>query len=410
MRVLLVCTVYPPEIAPAGVMTQELAADLTAQGHDVTVLTGWPSYPKGELFPGYRRRLRSVQRANGYRVIRVWHTLLKRKRVVSRILWFFTFAVSSFFNILLCGRLDVVYAHSTPTFGPPLTWLACWLKRAKYVYGIYDIYPEAAAEVGVVRQGLVYRACRCLDTCICHRAASIPTLSEGLRRTLMSRGLPEEKIPVIPFWLDAEQIKPLARDSDWRRENGIEPGAFVVLYAGTIGQISGAGMMADVAAAMSDQPGLLFLFVGEGVAKDRIQQRSQELGLTNMRFFPFQPADRLSEVQATADVGVVTLLPGSGRNSIPSKMLGYMAAGRGVVASVDPESDTATAIQQAGCGLAVPCQDVQGMVQAIRRAMEPGVARQWGQAARKQFLARYSRSANTAKYIELLEQVCRTRT
>jgi glycosyltransferase involved in cell wall biosynthesis len=194
-------------------MTRELAEDLVAEGHDITVLAGWPNHPEGRLFPDWSMRWRAVERVGGYRVMRVWHTLPDKKQFVSRIIWFVTFAISSFANILACRRFDVVYSHTTPIFGPLLTLLACRLKGMKYVYGIYDIYPEAAAEIGAIPRGKVYNTCRKLDTFVCHNADSIPTLGEGQKATLMARGISGEKIPVIPFWIDAEKVKPLPRDN-----------------------------------------------------------------------------------------------------------------------------------------------------------------------------------------------------
>jgi colanic acid biosynthesis glycosyl transferase WcaI len=388
-------------------MTRELAEDLAAAGHDVTVMTGWPNYPAGRLFPGYRRKWRSVERAGGFRLVRTWHTLPDRRSFLSRLLWFFTFAGSSLLNTLACRRFDVVYSHNAPIFGPGLTLLACRLKRMKYAYGIFDLYPEAAAEVGAVSRGLVYRLCRKLDTWVCRHADSIPTLGPGIRASLQARGIGTEKVPIIPFWLDDQAIRPMPRDNPWRREHGIAPEKFVVLYAGTIGRISGAAMMADVAGALRDEGDLLFLFVGEGVGKDELLDRSRRMGLTNMMFLPFQPAERLAEVQATADVGMISLLSGASRNSIPSKVLGYLAAGRCVLASVDEDSDTADCIRQAGCGLSVPAQDVEAMVRAIRQVKAPGVAGQYGQRAREYFLRHFSRSAGTGQYRNLLEGLAR---
>jgi colanic acid biosynthesis glycosyl transferase WcaI len=386
-------------------MTRELAEDLAAAGHDVTVLTGWPNYPQGKLFPGWRRRFRSLQQEGGYRVLRVWHTLPRRSSFVSRVLWFAAFAMSSFLNILISRKFDVVYSHTTPLAGPVMTWLACRLKGMTFLYGIYDLYPEAAAEVGVVRRGLAYRFFRGLDTWVCRRAHSIPTLGPGIQEALVARGIPREKIPIIPFWIDAAKVRPLDRDNPWRREHGIALDKFIVLYAGTMGHVSGAAMMAEVAAKLRDVPNLLFLFVGEGVAKDQTLRRCEELGLTNTLFLPFQPQERLGEVLSSADIGVVTLRPGASRNSLPSKVLGYLAAGRAVVASVDDNSDTAECIRQGNCGRVAPAQDAEAMAETIQKMMAPGLATRYGLAAREYFLRHYSRQAAVGDFMKLMERL-----
>ncbi len=406
MRVLLICTVYPPENAPAGIMTQDLAEDLATCGTEVRVLTGYRSEAVPAIGAPRRRPGWHCAKENGVSVVRVWHTVLRKESVPSRILYWLTFAVSSFACILFSRKYDVVYAHSTPLFGAPLTWLASRIRGSTFVYGIYDVYPEAVAEVNMMSRGIAYRCWRRMDTAICRRATCVPTLSQGMRDTLLLRGLSAARIPVIPFWLDARKFPLHVRDNAWRQAQGIAQDTFVALYAGTIGHISGADVMIDVAERMQDEQRLLFLFVGEGVAKSRLVESARERRLANVRFLPFQPASCLGEMQGAADIGIVTLRPGAGRNSIPSKVLGYMAAGRAVLASVDADSDTADCIGLGQCGIVVPPGDAAAIARAIRELMEGERSRSLGNSARAHFLAAYDRGRGTSRYIEILHEAC----
>ena len=134
---------------------------------------------------------------------------------------------------------------------------------------------------------------------------------------------------------------------------------FVVLYSGTIGVVSGAEIMLECAQSLKDHPGIIFLMVGEGVVKDRIKAEAQYRGLDNIRMLPFQPREILSQVLSSADLTVLTLQKNRGKSSVPSKVLGYMAAARPVAASLDADSDTARFINLAGCGICVPAGDAK---------------------------------------------------
>jgi colanic acid biosynthesis glycosyl transferase WcaI len=181
---------------------------------------------------------------------------------------------------------------------------------------------------------------------------------------------------------------------------------FVVLYAGTIGLVSGAEILVQVAKLLQPYPDILLIMVGEGFARDKVELQAKQAGLTNVRFFPFQPRPRLSEVQATADISLVTLAPGRGRTSVPSKVLGYMAAARPVIASVDDNCDTADLIRSANCGLVTPPADAGALAQAILRLVHnPELRQQMGQSGQRYFAANLERKQVLTNYISLVERM-----
>ena len=405
MRVLLICPVFPPEYAPAGIMTQELAADLCIAGHEVRVMTGWPNHPEGRLFPGFRRRLVKRERSNSFELLRVWHSLPGEKSFCERIAYWMTFSVSCFFAICFGKGYDVIYSQTVPLTGPFLVFLASWIRGARFVYGIFDIYPEAALEAHVVKPGLLFKFARCLDTWVCRRASRIRVIGEAQKTTLLRRGVPERKISVIPLWLDESRVRSGSRSLSFRKANGIGADMTVVLYAGTIGKISGAGLVLDVARKMKGEPSVLFLFVGEGVLKKQLAQRAVNERLSNVRFLPFQAEDRLGDMFTSADIGLVTLLSGAGRNSVPSKVLGYLAAGLPVVASADLDCDVAQYLRKGRCGRVCPAQDAVALSNALRELLDPPVRAQAADSALSVFRQHFSRAAGTAGCIHLLAGV-----
>jgi colanic acid biosynthesis glycosyl transferase WcaI len=285
-------------------------------------------------------------------------------------------------------------------------WLLAVVKRATHIYSIFDMYPEAIIDAGLLSPGWITRLLMAADTLVCRYSERTMVISEGLRQRLLERGLAAEKTVVLPMWVDVGEMRLLPRVNAWRQEQQIPDSAFVALYAGTVGLVQGAHIIIEAAERLTDDPGVLFVLVAQGLTRPELEQMTRDRGLTNVRFLDYQPRERLAEVQATADVSLVTLLPGQGRNFLPSKVLAYMAASRPIVASVDPESDTALLIEQAQCGSVAPAGDPNALADAIRTLhSDPGRAAALGAQGHTYFLERHSREAATRIYEALFRQV-----
>ncbi len=408
MRILIITYVYPPEHAPAGIMLAELAEDLARVGHQVTVLTGFPSHPSGPLFEGWKARWRrQEQTLGGFTLVRCMHSFVPRFRLAGKMWYYFTFAISSFCVGLLLGRCDVLMAQSTPVFGGFTAIVLGKLRRAKIFYWIHDVHPESAINAGLMRRGALSWAMKSVDTWICRRCSTVAVPTEEMRQVILDRGLRPDRVVIQRHWVDAGRIYPSPRHNDWRQRWGIGQDDFVALYAGTVGYISGASIIIEAARLLRQRESILFLFVGDGPLKADLQDQAMQHGLTNVRFLPFQPEADLNAMQAAADVGLVTLKPLSGSTSIPSKMYGYMSAGRAVIASVAPESSVARLIREGGCGWILPPADPEAVAVAIAyAASHPDECRQRGDRAREFFLRELSRTSVTSELCQRLEVLC----
>jgi colanic acid biosynthesis glycosyl transferase WcaI len=288
-------------------------------------------------------------------------------------------------------------------FGSWAAWLLAKSKRARFVYGIFDMHPESAANAGLIKRGVAYRILQAADTILCRLADAIVTLGEGLRAEIVARGIRPEKVAIVPFWLDGRRIQPGPRDNPWRRDQGIGPETFVALYAGTIGHVSGAQVLIDTASLLAERKDILILCVGGGPVRGRLVADAARARLQNIRFVPFQPAAVLDRVQASADVGLVTLLPEAGKSSLPSKILGYLAAGRPVIASVAAESDTAELIRVAGCGRVAKCMDPAELADAIVTLADSASAcEEYGRCGRAYFERVFDRPVCVGAYERIL--------
>ncbi len=366
MTILLIAGYYYPETIGAGIWIRQLAIDLKAQGHEVSVLTSFPNYPHGSIFSGYRNRLVHRETIDGISVIRTWTYATPSKAFWARVAAFGSFCASAAFGGLLARtRADVVYAILPPL---PLGLSALLLARAvraRLILNVQDIYPDVAVSLGVLRNPYAIRFFANLERWIYRKADRIVVISEGFRRNLLNKGVRSEKLTVVPNWADCESIRPLGRENSFRQQHS-RPGEFVVLYSGGLSHNSHLEPVLEAARLLANDS-FRFLIAGEGVHKTALMGHAARLNLQNVSFLPFQPLNQYAEALAAADATLVTLHPGATFASVPSKVYKQMAAGRPIVAVAETESEIARLVEESGCGLSIPPNDVNGLAEALRR-------------------------------------------
>jgi colanic acid biosynthesis glycosyl transferase WcaI len=406
MRIGLVCQYFPPEVAPIGVMVSELAEDLALAGHEVTIFTGFPNHPQGVIFKGYSCSFRGqvVRSSDGVTLRRNWLYISPSKLFFARILNYVTFALSTVASVIR-HRQDV-YLIISPALSNVFIGMIIRLLGRRYVLNVQDIYPDAAISLGVLKNSMIIGLLKRVEIFAYFCAETVTVISNGFRSNLIAKGVPDSKLMVIPNWINLEEIKPCAKLNKFSINHEIV-GRFVVLYSGTIGLASGIEILMDVACLLKDNPNILLMVVGEGVAKSSLQAEAKFLRLDNVQFLPFQPRQLLPELLSSASVGLVTLKAGHGGNSVPSKILGYLATARPVIVSVDPGSDTWAFVEEANCGICVPPGDAVALALAIHRLHEdPELALRFGQNGRNYLERNLTRTKVTSLYEAVL---CRQR-
>jgi colanic acid biosynthesis glycosyl transferase WcaI len=305
------------------------------------------------------------------------------------------------------ARPDLVLSFGGPPLvGPVISGLVARMRGVPLVTVIHDIYPDVAIESGALRNPIGIRIARWLERWQYSMSSAVVVLGETTRRLVVAAGgYPPDRVHVVPVWLDPDEIRPGPRDNGWRRSVGIRPDEFVVLYSGTAGIISGAEVLAKVAAHLP--PDVVVVLVGGGSAwntLDGLRTRGRLPG--NLRLLPYQPRERLAEVQAASDLSVLTLLPGRGRTSVPSKLQGYMAAGRPVLIAADEDCDTAELVRKERIGRIAPPGDDRAFAKAIVEfRADRAELEACGRRARAAFEAMHARDPLLDRYSQLLREV-----
>jgi colanic acid biosynthesis glycosyl transferase WcaI len=394
---------YPPEQAPFGRMMHELASDLSARDWDVTVITGFPSHPRGEVFGGYRKRWLQEEADAGVNVQRVWLATSSNRGLLARLATFASFTLTSAWRFLRRPRADVVFAVLQPLSVGVTLPIVARLKRSALVFNLQDLHPDTQVRLGLVRKPWLIAALRAVERFAYRHCAALTVICEPFRTHAVNRGAPVERVHVVGNWVDTARIRPGPDGGEIRRAAGLDDGQFVALWAGTLGFVSGAGIVLEAAQLLCDDPHVRFLIVGDGPIRAELIERARELGLVNVAFLPFQSEARLVAVQNAGDVSIVTLAREFAESSVPSKVLAYMAAGRGVVAAVDRASPTARLLQDAGCGVIVEPDDARALADALRGlARDANLVRELGAHARQHAVRYLSREAAVDHYDRLL--------
>ncbi len=399
MRICVVALQYTPDGGPSAPLYGMLCERLARAGHAVTMICAVPHYPAGKVSPEYRRGFlqRSVEK--GVRVIRVRVPSVNRASLPARLMQFLAFQIGAAIAALRVP-CDVVLA------GNPAIEVFCpfavltVLRRRPAVFSIHDVYPDVGIALGIFRSRMVIAVVRALEGFCARRASAVRILSESFAPGVSRLGVPESRMHLVYDWVDTSLIRPLPRDNGFAREQGIVD-RFVVLYAGNIGLSQGLEEILNVARCLDSE--ILFLFVGDGAGRGELERAAAVMGLTNVRFLPFQPRNRLPEVLASADIGLVVLRKGMGGGSLPSKLFSILASGRPVVASVDPGSDTAFLLQQSGAGLCVQAGDndsLAGVIAALKNDKEARVC--MGEKGRRRALEHHSPEGAAKRFEELL--------
>ena len=405
MNVLVITDAYPPEIRSAAVLMSELATGLRDLGHSVSVLTCYPEY---NLTPQARQRF-ADRAANfdltedGVRVIRVpakdIHNCGPIRRGISfvKLPWIMTRAAKVLKNI------DAIIHYS-----PPLTLgvAAVWLKKrfnCPYIMNVQDLFPQNAIDLGVLRNKPAIALFRYVES-YCYRNADwITCHSQGNAQHLHQQISNGQMISVIHNWVEPAdyQIPPSPVP---RQELGLS-NKFVLFFAGVMGFAQDLGTVIECARCLRDYPDIAFLLVGDGVEKNKLTAQAD--GLHNVRFHPFISTDDYPSWLAAADIGLVTLQKTMKTPVVPSKILGYMAAGKPWIASVNPESDANLIARQGQCGLLCKPGDPADMANVVLELYcDRALLSQLGQNGRRYCRRHFSKSRCLDQYQSILSGLC----
>jgi glycosyltransferase involved in cell wall biosynthesis len=383
----------------------DMAESLVAMGHAVTVLTGFPNWPSGNIYPGYRQHLVQRETVNGVHIIRIPLYPDHSRNPLKRAANFLSFALSAaILGPFVAPSADVMHViHPPITVGFP-AWVISRLKGIPFTMEIQDMWPENLRSTGMLRNEFALRVIGEFARWVYSKAVFIRVISPGFRMNLLDKGVPDEKIRVISNWVDTEYYHPAAMSPEILDRFGMRA-RFNILYAGTIGLAQGLDVILDAAARLlSSMPDAQFVLAGDGLECERLRAEAAVRRLTNIRFLGRLPGELMSPLYACADVLMLHLRADPlFAITIPHKVFTYLASGKPIL--VGGEGDVASLVTGACAGIAVPPDNLEALASAIMRlhAMSQAERETMGRNGRQAACQTYSRTQLVGEISRLLE-------
>jgi len=410
VNILYASQYFPPEMGAPAARVYELSRRWASAGHRVTVLTGFPNHPTGIVPPEYRRPMRRGtmrEVVDGIEVVRPWLYPAPNQRGGERMLNYSSFCASACLRGLFLERPDLVIATSPQLLVGLSGWWISRSKRCPFVFEVRDLWPESLLASGIGREdSFLIRSLERLTSFLYKRADRIVVVTEASKADLVTRrGLPAERIDVIENGVEVQLFSPTSDTSALRKRLGLD-GRFVVSYIGTIGYAHGLEVVLQAARRLRNiLPGVVFLLVGEGAEKQKLQDLVVRERLDNLRFMDQQPRDAIPHLINASDVCLVLLRKAQLFTTVlPSKMLEFMACERPVVLGVDGHARRI--LERAGAGISVEPGDAEALAQALADLYkEPALRARLGENGRVFILKHYSRERKAREYLRILEDI-----
>lgn len=398
-----------PEKTGIGKYTGEMAAWLAKRGHQVRVITGHPYYPEWKLAPGYGRAGFRRESWQGVSIHRVPHYVPRDGRVTSlrRMLvdLSFIFASSVHWLRMLFGRRppDVIIAVCPPLLSGIWPGIVGAIRGIPTVYHIQDFQLDAALQLGMIKSGLLGRLLSAIERRLIRSAARVSSITPAMCRRAMDKGAPAHRVLELPNWSDVHGIHPIARDTAFRRELGVDADQVLVMYAGAMGRKQGLELVLDAAENLQGDARFRFVMVGSGSDAEEMKADAAKRSLKNMQFLPLQPLERLNEMLGSADIHLVVQRAGAADLVMPSKLTNILASGRPAVATAEAGTALYEAVAGAQTGLAVPSGDSRALTRALMRLADtPALADELARNARAYAEQNLAQDAILARFEEEL--------
>lgn len=402
MRILVVTQYFQPE----NFKSNDIAFELSKRGHEVTVLTGIPNYPKGKFYKGYGLFNRRHERVNGVSIYRAF--LIPRGKggglmlALNYLSWAFVASIWAFFMAIF-RRYDAVFVHETSpiTQGYPALVVKAICKCPLYFW-VLDLWPESLQAAGGINNKAILGLFTRITRLMYRKSDKILISSNGFRKSILAKGDFENKIVYFPNW--AESV--FENDSEYSGDLPELPDGFKVMFTGNVGEAQDFEHVMESALRLRDHKEIKFIIVGDGRKRewllDFVRRNELQDTVSWLGRFPLGAIPSLSEKAdvlflALKDVDIFSL-------TVPAKLQSYMAVGKPVAAMINGEAQNI--VREAGCGLSADAGDSTTFADNILKMskMSKDELVNMGQAGKKYYNENFRKSVCFKRLFNLIEK------
>lgn len=413
MKTLKLSPYYAPEQISSSHLSKDLAEAYKNAGIVTEIYCPTPCRGIDEETRKQYKKIKYEEKDEGRVIVHRFSMFKEGKNPILRAVRYVLVNIIQYFKGTRAKDIDLVCAGSTPPTQGVLCALTAkrlskrYKKRVPFVFNLQDIFPDSLVHTGLTKKGsLIWKIGRKIEDYTYKNADVIIVISEGFKRNIMAKGVPEEKIVIIPNWVDETKVVYVERDKNPLFDKyNLDREKFYICYSGNIGHTQNLNLLVDAAAKLKDNKDIGFVIIGEGAEKEKLEQRVNEENLTNVSILPFQDYSDIAYVFSLGDMGLLISKKGVGNNSVPSKTWSIMSASRPVLASFDKGSDIDEVINDIGCGVCVDADDCDALVNEILTAYQnKETLAEMGKKGREYIENFANKSKCTGKYVEILKK------
>lgn len=366
MRVLFISNYFPPEVNAPASRLYEHAWYWVRDGGFVDVLTAIPNFPEGEIYEGYENRFQKEE-VGGMQIYRVPMYIAENQGTLKRTVSYISFMLSAlWFSRKITESPDVVAATSPQFFCAIGGYLISCLMGVPFVLEIRDLWPESVVAVEAVKRNWLIRVFERIEHFLYRRAQHIVVVTDSFKRIIVEKGIDANKITVLKNGADLQSFATPIKDETVQELRSIYhlEGKFVVSYMGTIGLAHRADILLEAAQRCND-PDVMFIIVGTGAERRKLEIQSRQLNLSNFKLIDKQPKNLMPYFLAISDACVVHL-----KNTplfqtvVPSKIFEAMIMRKPIIIGVQGEAQKL--VEDAGAGIAMIPEDPEDLLQAVQ--------------------------------------------
>ena len=415
MRILRIPSYFYPEIMSSSHLERDRYEAFSREGFEVVVFVPTPTRGIDAKTRKNYKKVKYEELYNNSVKVHRFSMFREAKNSVLRAIRYLLVNLVQYRKSIKTAEINVIYGGSTP----PTQGMLCakikkklskkYKKNVPFVYNLQDIFPDSLVNAKMTKKGsLIWKIGRKIENYTYSNADKIIVISEDFKRNIMEKGVPEEKIVVIPNWVNTDNVYSVPREENVLFERyGLDPSRYYICYSGNIGHSQNMRMLLDAAKQLASEiPELTFVLVGEGAARDEVKAAIDSEGITNVVMLPFQPYEEISHVFSLGDAGLIISKAGIGGSSVPSKTFSIMAAERPVLASFDDDSALSSLIRESGCGVTSQANDIEAFKSAVRQLYsDRGAACEMGKRGRAYLAENLNKDKCVGEYIKTIRSL-----
>lgn len=366
MHLLYFVQYFPPEKASGLPLVLDMLEGFAKHGWKVDVYIPTPTRGVSDDVRKEYAKKRTERYFDGKMTIHRMHLYREGTGMLQRTIRYCIFSLQCLLRGLFVPADAIFTGGGPPTQGIVAGLIHKWTKK-KVIYNPQDLFPDSLVISGVASESSkIVRIGKVMERFSYNNADVIITITEDMADNIRSKTKNPDKVHVIRNWVDTDKIHPIAReDNELFDELSLPHDRFYVTYAGNIGLMQGIETIIFAAEQLKETPDIQFILFGNGSEEANIRRLIEEKRLTNVRMFPLQSVERVSEVYSLGDVSIVSCKPGTGAAGMPSKTWTIMATGTPIIASFDLGGEMERTIREAKCGFCVEAGNARRLADAV---------------------------------------------